>query len=392
MSMSQPRIATPTPAPTSAVPLPIAGAATRVGTLRAARRDRHEDDDEEERFRPLFDGLVAGALAAGTALGDADDAADRRWRAGLARAFASGVTLVDTAINYRCQRAERVVGAALRAAVAAGLVHRDEIVVCTKGGYVALDAELPPTREAYRAWIEQEYLAPKLIARADMVAGGHCLAPRFLAHQLARSRANLGVQKVDLYYLHHPEQQREARGATAFRSVLREAVEMLETKVAAGEIGAWGVATWDGLRVPPDHPRHLSMLEVMSVAREVAGQSHHLRAVQMPINLAMPEAVRMPTQELATNQPGVRVPALQACAELGLAVVASAPLLSGRLTSGLPAALAETFPGCETDAQRALAFVLALPGVSAVACGMSNPVHVEQNLAVLGLGASEEAL
>ena len=388
MSMSQPQPHSPGATSAHAAAggvTPLPGSATPRGTLRASQRDRTEGEPDD-RFRPLHDGLLAGALAAGTALGDADDAGDRRWRAGLARALASGVTLIDTAINYRCQRAERIVGEALRAAVSAGLVHRDEIIVCTKGGYVALDGELPPTREAYRAWVEREYLAPKLIARADLVAGGHCLAPRFLAHQIARSRANLGVQKVDLYYLHHPEQQREARGATAFRSVLREAVEMLETKVAAGEIGAWGVATWEGLRVPPDHPRHLSIAEVVSVAREVAGQNHHMRAVQVPINLAMPEAVRLPTQELAS---GLRVPALQACADYGLAVIASAPLLQGRLTGGLPSALAETFPSCETDAQRALAFVLALPGVSAVACGMSDPVHVEQNLAVLGRGVSE---
>jgi aryl-alcohol dehydrogenase-like predicted oxidoreductase len=378
----------PTPASGPPALAPLAGVATPRGTTRAARRDATEGA-AEERFRPFYDGLVTSALGVGTALGDADDAADARWLAGLARALASGVTLLDTAINYRCQRAERVVGAALRAAVASGVVHRDEIVVCTKGGYVALDGALPSTREAYRAWVEREYVAPKLIARADLVAGGHCLAPRFLAHQLARSRANLGVQRIDLYYLHHPEQQREARGATAFRTVMREAVELLETKVAAGEISAWGVATWEGLRVPHDHPRHLPIADVVSVAREVAGQGHHLRAVQLPINLAMPEGVRLATQELTPG--GARVPALQACAELGLAVVASAPLLQGRLTSGLPPALAETFPNWETDAQRALAFVLSLPGVSAVVCGMADPAHVDENCAVLGLGV-EEAL
>src|SRR5690349_6210527 len=108
MSMSQPRPSSLTPSAnlrTSGSIQPLAGAATVRGTLRASERDRH--DDLDERFRPLHDGLVVGALGAGTALGDADDAADRRWRAGLARALASGVTLLDTAINYRCQRAER---------------------------------------------------------------------------------------------------------------------------------------------------------------------------------------------------------------------------------------------------------------------------------------------
>ena len=377
-------------------PSPLAGTATPRGTTRFAHGAISGGTEgagcAPDMYRTLPGGLVVGALGIGTHLGEPDDVTDEQYASSITAALGAGVNLIDTAINYRSQRSERTIGAALRAAMQSGRVQRDGVLLCTKGGYVPLDGALPPTREAYRAYVEREYLAPRLIARADLVAGGHCLAPRFLAHQLARSRANLGVQKIDLYYLHHPEQQREARGATAFRSVLREAVEMMETKVAAGEIGAWGVATWEGLRVPPDHPRHLAIAEVMAVAREVAGQSHHFRAVQAPINLAMPEAVRLPTQELVTSASfgaGVRVPALQACAELGLAVVASAPLLSGRLTSGLPPALVETFPNCETDAQRALAFVLALPGVSAVACGVSDPAHVEENLAVLGLGVSE---
>jgi aryl-alcohol dehydrogenase-like predicted oxidoreductase len=357
-------------------PSPLAGAATSRGTARLAARNA-ATDIPPEAFRPFHGELTVSALGAGTYLGDADDATDARYREALVHALARGVNLLDTAINYRGQRAERVVGAALREAIATKHVHRDEVVVCTKGGYLALDAELPQTREAYRSYVEREFLTPRLIERDELVAGGHCLAPNFLSHQIARSRANLGVQRIDLYYLHNPEQQREARGPTAFRTILRQAAEVLEMKVAAGEITAWGVATWQGLRVPPDHASHLALAEVVAAAREVAGNSHHLRVVQLPINLAMPEAVRLPTQELPG---GARVTALQAAADFGLAVVASAPLLQGRLTSGLPAALAATFPGCETDAQRALAFVQALPGVSAALCGMSRLEHVAENL------------
>lgn len=368
-------------------PGPLAGAATARGTTRLAARASAAGS--ADGYRPLYGELVTGVVGAGTYLGEPDDATDARYRAAIGQALAGGVNLLDTAINYRCQRAERIVGEALRAAIDAGHVHRDEVLVCTKGGYVPLDGTLPPTREAYRAYVEREFLAPRLVEKSDFVGGGHCLAPRFLAHQIAHSRANLGVQRIDLYYLHNPEQQREARGALAFRTQLRQAVELLETKVAAGEIGAWGISSWQGLRVPPDHPQHLSLADVVSVAREVAGSSHHLRTVQLPINLAMPEAVRLPTQELPD---GSRVTALQAAAELGLTVVASAPLLQGRLTKGLPPALAATFPECETDAQRALAFVLALPGVCAAVCGMSSPDHVTENLgAVRGARVAETA-
>jgi aryl-alcohol dehydrogenase-like predicted oxidoreductase len=40
----------------------------------------------------------------------------------------------------------------------------------------------------------------------------------------------------------------------------------------------------------------------------------------------------------------------------------------------------EHFPGCTTDAQRALRFASSLPGVSAVLAGMRSNTHLEENL------------
>ena len=46
----------------------------------------------------------------------------RCWLHGRDRtAIASGVNLIDTAINYRCQRSERAVGAAIQRVIARGL-------------------------------------------------------------------------------------------------------------------------------------------------------------------------------------------------------------------------------------------------------------------------------
>src|SRR3569833_282992 len=53
------------------------------------------------------------ALAFGTALGDPNDTEDARYGDAIDTALAAGVTVIDTAINYRCQRSERASGRAL---------------------------------------------------------------------------------------------------------------------------------------------------------------------------------------------------------------------------------------------------------------------------------------
>src|SRR5439155_26745115 len=64
-----------------------------------------------------------------------------------------------------------------------------------------------------------------------------------------------------------------------------------------------------------------------------------------------------------------------------LMVFASASLLQGQLSRGMPDELAQWFPGFETDAQRALQFVRSTPGITCALVGMSRPEHVEENLA-----------
>src|SRR5690348_5789949 len=53
------------------------------------------------------------ALGIGTALGEPTDAEDERYECAIIAALDCGVGVIDTAINYRCQRSERAVGRAL---------------------------------------------------------------------------------------------------------------------------------------------------------------------------------------------------------------------------------------------------------------------------------------
>jgi aryl-alcohol dehydrogenase-like predicted oxidoreductase len=152
---------------------------------------------------------------------------------------------------------------------------------------------------------------------------------------------------------------------------------MLESCVARGVIGAYGCATWTGLRLPAGTQGHLSLFELVGLAKDVAGEAHHFRVVQLPINLTMSEAVRVSTQR---DPRGRLVHVIDAAARLGIDLVVSAPLLQGQLTHDLPNEVRDLFAGA-TDAQRALTFVRTLPAVLTAAVGMRSADHVNENLA-----------
>lgn len=350
--------------------------ASPLGTARFQRRfaDRFANDF----FRPFAGELAASSLGIGTYLGECDDADDTGYAAAIRAALERGINVIDSSINYRCQRSERVVGKTLRAAIADGVVKRDEVIICTKGGYVPLDNSPPSTRDDYLAYLQRTFVEPGIVAAEDIVGGGHALSPTFIANQIKASQANLGVRTLDVYYLHNPEQQLDSVQPARLRTILRRAFVLLEERVDSGDIGCYGCATWNGLRTPPDARGHLDLSEIVGIARDVGGDDHHFRAVQLPINLAMSEAIRLPTQRLGGRRV---VPLLQATAELGISVVASASLMQSRLTTELPAAVRDSFPSLATDAQRALAFVRSLPGVTCALVGMRSLAHVDENIA-----------
>ena len=313
-------------------------------------------------------------LGIGTALGAPSDEEDGAYSRALRRALELGINHVDTAINYRCQRSERVIGRTLREREA----NSDTVFVTTKGGYLPLDAPPPATKDEYRAYIQREYLDTGIIQAADLVAGGHCIAPGFLRNQVERSIANLGVDSIDIYYIHNPEQQLDAVARAEFDNRMHDAFTALEGCVRDGLIKSYGCATWNGLRVSADAQNHISIESLVSTAHDVAGDEHHLVAVQMPVNLGMMEGVRAPTQIVK----GQERTSLEAADEMGIAMITVAPLMQGRLARDLPAAARETFPEAATDAACALSFVRMLPHVTSVVVGMRDVRHVEENVRI----------
>ncbi|MGH7836240.1 MAG: aldo/keto reductase [Candidatus Binataceae bacterium] len=326
-------------------------------------------------FRPMR-GMAVSSLGLGTYLGESDAATDAAYAQALRAALSSGINLIDTAVNYRDQRSERVIGAVLAEMSAAGQIRREEIVVATKGGYLAFDGGMPPDP---RVWFDEHFIRTGIIQAGDVVNGSHCMTPRYLDAMIETSRKNLGLETIDIYYLHNPEAQLAAVNREQFRARLADAFTALERAVSDGRIAIYGAATWNGYRAAMNDPGYLSLTEMAGVARAVGGDGHHFRVVQLPYNLAMTEALTARNQPLPDNKPG----SLLACSDmLGIAVCASASLLQGQLTCQLPGVLHETFPGMDSDAQRALQFVRSTPGVNVALAGMSSAAHVADNLGV----------
>ena len=131
--------------------------ATAEGTERFAAR--HPESREAAFYRTVGD-VVVSSLGIGTYLAVSTEA--------LLSAAEGGINFFDAAINYQNQRSERCIGEALKR------LQRDEIVVCTKAGFLTPGA------------------VPSSLVAQDVVGGMHSIAPAFLADQIDRSRANLG--------------------------------------------------------------------------------------------------------------------------------------------------------------------------------------------------------
>jgi aryl-alcohol dehydrogenase-like predicted oxidoreductase len=353
------------------------GFATAEGTARY--RDRFPSFRDAGHFRrtpgvPGAGELWLSSLGLGTYLGEPDAAADARYTQAIEHALASGINLLDTAINYRHQRSERSLGAALEQAFASGSLLRDEVVVCTKAGYLPFDGAMPADPRRY---FQSEYVERGVLDPAQVAGGMHCMAPRYLADQLERSRKNLGLETIDVFYIHNPESQLASVDTATFRRRLREAFAMLERAVGAGKIRWYGAATWNAFRAPADAADAISLAAVLEVAHEAGGDQHHFRFVQMPFNLAMPEAWAFRNQ--ARN--GEPASTLTLAAAEGVAVVGSATLYQGQLTRDLPAFVSERL-GMATDPERAIQFARSAPGLAVALVGMSRKEHVDANLKV----------
>jgi aryl-alcohol dehydrogenase-like predicted oxidoreductase len=334
-----------------------AGCATAEGTARFQSRFPTQ---AEAGFYRRAQGLQVSSLGLGTYLGAPDEKTDRGYLDAVVAAVRGGINFIDSAINYRHQRSERSVGRALAQLFDSGEACRDELVISTKAGHLVPSAY------------------PSGVLKAeDVVSGVHSIAPAFLADQVERSRDDLNLETIDIFYLHYPEAEFGQLPFSEFEARIGGALATLEGFASKGAIRYYGAATWNAFR-RPEAAGPLYLRRLLEIALKAGGESHHFRFVQLPFNLAMVEAF-VQRNEVVDSEP---CSVLEIARRSGVTVVGSATLLQARLARNLPKAISQRLPGAATDAQRAIQFARSTPGLTVALVGMSKTAHVEENLGV----------
>jgi len=358
----------------------IPGYATPEGTERFRARFEGKATGNlaiaDGHFRETPQGLQLTSLGMGTYLGALDETTSRQMTEAAVKSVSTGaINVLDTAINYRYQLSERSFGKAIQQLLSNGF-QRDELFICSKNGFISPDAELQAKGEDFRTWFQNHFIQSGKITPDDIAGGMHCMAPAYLDDQLNQSLSNLGVQTLDLMYLHNAaESQIPEIGRELFMQRLKLAFEFYEQARADGRIRYYGLATWNCFRVTQEESDEALNLEtVLQLAESVGGGNHGFRFVQLPFNLAFTEALTIPSQTVGDEPMSF----LEAAMALDIGVFTSVPLLQGQLLNQpLP-----KFEGLHTPAQECLQFGRSNPGVIAPLVGHKNPQHVDDNLKV----------
>ena len=332
--------------------------ASKKGTLRFAQESIRIKKTSPNHFRNA-QGLTLSSLGMGTYLGSLDKQTDLDVENAIKESISLGaVNVIDTAINYRLQKAERCVGNALEYLFENETSTRDQIFISTKNGYLAPDAEYERGASKY---IADKLIATGIVRPDEIVDSSHCMTLPFLKHELKQSLANLKLETIDLLYLHNSaEAQIPATGKEVYLENLRKVFEFYEGARRDGKIRFYGLATWDCFRIRKGEG-HLDLEEVLAIAEDVSGIDHGFRFIQFPFNLAMPEALALRNQVVG----GKECTLLEACIELEIGAFTSVPLMQGQLISrpGVPKI------GSLTTSQSILQFSRSAPGIIAPPSG-----------------------
>ncbi len=203
-------------------------------------------------------GLRVSPLCLGTMMfGDRTDLAEARRIVDSARG--AGVNFIDTADVYAKGESERIVGALVKP-------HRDDWVVATKVGNV---------------------VGP------DANAGG--LSRAWLFRAIDASLARLGLDHVDIWYLHRDDET----------TPLEETISALGDIMRSGRARYFGVSNFRGWKIA----EIVRLCERLGVPRPVVCQPYYNAFNRMP-----------------------EVEILPACAHYGIGVVPYSPLARGVLT------------------------------------------------------------
>ena len=348
----------------------ISGYATSEGTKDFSKNSQVNLDN----FK-IFEDLHLSNVGIGTYLGNPDNQTDELVKNAVKQSVLSGVNVIDTAINYRAQKAERSVGKALSELIQEGKITRNQVFISSKNGYVTNDADI---QEDFMAYVMRELGKTGIVKEGDITSGYHCMTTAYLSDQLDRSLKNLDLECIDLMYLHNGiEGQIKDISKDEFLEKLKSVFELYEQKRDEGKIKFYGMATWECFRVKDNDPQHLSLEDIVKMAKKIGGDNHGFKFIQLPYNMNYDQAL-LAKNQIIQNKP---VSILESAVTLGIGVFTSVPFMQGRLLSpGVMPEFSDLKPSL-----RALQFIRSSPGVLAPLVGQKSAEHVSENLEIMNI-------
>ena len=346
----------------------ISGYATSEGTKDFSKNSQVNLDN----FK-IFEDLHLSNVGIGTYLGNPDSQTDELVKNAVKQSVLSGVNVIDTAINYRAQKAERSVGKALSELIQEGKITRNQVFISSKNGYVTNDADI---QEDFMEYVMRELGKTGIVKEGDITSGYHCMTTAYLSDQLDRSLKNLDLECIDLMYLHNGiEGQIKDISKDEFLEKLKSVFELYEQKRDEGKIKFYGMATWECFRVKDNDPQHLSLEDIVEMAKKIGGDDHGFKFIQLPYNMNYDQAL-LGKNQIIQNKP---VSILESAVTLGIGVFTSVPFMQGRLLSpGVMPEFSDLKPSL-----RALQFIRSSPGVLAPLVGQKSAEHVSENLEIM---------
>ena len=346
----------------------IEGFATTEGTGNFAMKS----PAHKENFRKIHD-LTLSNIGIGTYLGNPDLETDTEQKNAVKQSILKGINVIDTAINYRAQKSERTVGRAISELIEDGKINRTEVFVSTKNGYVTNDGDI---QEDFMAYVMRELGSSGIVKEGDISAQYNCMTVPFLEDQLARSKKNLGLDCIDLMYLHNAVEGQPQMSHDEFIAQLKNVFKFFENQRKEKNIRFYGLATWECFRVSKDKPNFLSLTQVIELAKQIGGSTHGFRFIQLPYNLQFDQAYMQKNQPVDSRDISI----LELAKQSNIGVFTSVPLMQGKLLEWIKNKPEFTH---ESPAVNALQFIRSTPGVLAPLVGQKSDLHVKENLEVL---------
>lgn len=278
------------------------------------------------------------SVGIGTYGGNIAQEDDDKYLASLTSSISHGINVIDTAITYRSQRSEQVVGHFI------DQQDRSSIFLISKGGF-AVSGILTSGLHNYE----------KL--------RNHSIRHAYIGQSLSYSLTNLKT-KIDCYLIHNVELGKNHYNDDNFYTELVYTFSLLERKVEEGVIGSYGIATWHGLRVDRDNQFFVDLEKVLFCAQLAAGKycKHNFSAIELPINPVKTEAIYLKNQVLNSSP----VSTLEFAKYHKLKVFASDSVMSGKAIHSM---------GTLNASQTSLNFVRSVPGVTSALVGMRQIKH-----------------